>query len=582
MSRFNRLGIRFTVASSLAISTLAFLLGPVPSTSAQIGERTVPREIHFVALQAFYAGEYRSAADGFRNAARSGIRSTEGPWIDAICYYSMLGECFYHMGDLAASLEQHEKALQLMLVHKGWMKRMQWPAVVQPAALTNLAWGQNTRQTVPGQFPESVLSLQGTDVERAIRQGGVVAPPELYPVRVMEIMRCIAVSLRRRNEILGPVAASNSLSANLVKSLSTRQVTGNHWINQLVQTQLGLAQAGVGQTDEAMRTLERSLTIGGRIDHPLTGVGLLELGKLALSKKQLDVAARCFFEASFPAASYSQADVLEEALSLGAKTHMLLGAKELYAPLEPTAIWARSRRMQRAEASILLAAARTAAQLDQNQKASALLNQSRRAMGRGDLPGSDLGARWQYQSAVVAFQTGNSRAGNSALKAAMKVRANSLPRSFQTNLTLVGHENRSISPRVAGSLFARLMSEPSDIDWSLDPFDALQFCMSPRQEALETWLEIAIDRNEFDVAVEISDMIRRHKFFQQLPLAGRLVGLRWILFAPEELLDDSARKKRQDLLSRYPGVAELRKPVVGAAGGTEPAAPSRDRVPSST
>ena len=130
----------------------------------------------------------------------------------------MIGECYYHLGDLEAALQQHEAALRMTLAHRGWMKRLQLPPGVRPAQLAaGLPWGPSTRPSVPGQFPETVLSLQGTDTDRVVRRGGVLSPPELYSVRVMEIMRCTAVSLRRRLELLGPVGESTPLTADLVR-----------------------------------------------------------------------------------------------------------------------------------------------------------------------------------------------------------------------------------------------------------------------------------------------------------------------------------------------------------------------------
>ena len=55
-----------------------------------------------------------------------------------------------------------------------------------------------------------------------------------------------------------------------------------------------------------------------------------------------------------------------------------------------------------------------------------------------------------------------------------------------------------------------------------------------------------------ELAIEIADRARRHRFFSTLPLGGRLLALRWILEGPDELLDKQQTLQRQDLLARFP------------------------------
>ena len=127
---------------------------------------------------------------------------------------------------------------------------------------------------------------------------------------------------------------------------------GNNWINTLVDTQQGLAKLSTGANQEALQLLKGSLTIGGRFDHPLTSMALVEIGKLALAAEEYEQAAASFYEATFPAAQFNQADVLEEAFVLAAKAHRLAGGKSVFPPLQAAAIWTDKNRMQRASAAI--------------------------------------------------------------------------------------------------------------------------------------------------------------------------------------------------------------------------------------
>ena len=86
---------------------------------------------------------------------------------------------------------------------------------------------------------------------------------------------------------------------------------------------------------------------------------------------------------------------------------------------------------------------------------------------------------------------------------------------------------------------------------------------------MEHWLELSIERREFEKAIQITDRIRRHRFYRTLPVGGRMLAFRWILQAPPELLNEAARLQRQNLVAKYPNlgatsqaVAQVRKQLV--------------------
>ncbi len=68
---------------------------------------------------------------------------------------------------------------------------------------------------------------------------------------------------------------------------------------------------------------------------------------------------------------------------------------------------------------------------------------------------------------------------------------------------------------------------------------------------------LALDRKEKDVALRISDALRRHRFYTSLPLGGRVLNLRWTLEAPPESLTQTALLHRQELMNRYPDYVQL-------------------------
>ena len=515
--------------------------------------RTVPGQSYMLSLQPFYMGEYRDALKGFQTATNSGINTGQGRWVDSICYFTMIGECLYHIGDLAGALEQYDAAMEIMIARRGWLKRLQFPAIIQPLTqFRTLPWGPSARRTVPGFFPDTMLSMQGTDLNQTLRQGGTVAPVELYPVRVMEIMRCTALALKRRREILGPIGPQISFTNQLVKELSRQLVTPNHWSQTLMNVQLGLAKAAAGDKDDAIALLQQSLQVGGRMDHPLTAIALLEIGNLAMEQGKLDVAQRSFLEATFPAVYFEQPDVLEEALRGAARIQSIKGAPGIYPVLVPAVQLAQQQRWDRVTAAALLASSENIALSGNVSQANGYLSQMRRTMNRTDLPRSDLGALAQYQTALLSYLSSRGSVGDKALRDSLRLLSPHSTHLFQLALTNQLYSAKEISPRVASILYLHLLREPTEADWQQRTAETLLWETTSHLKALQHWLETAIDGGQIETIIHVSEQIRRHKFFLEQPLGGRLLAMRWVLQAPDVLMTDDLRNQRQRLASRIP------------------------------
>ncbi|MCA9170548.1 MAG: CHAT domain-containing protein [Planctomycetales bacterium] len=553
---FKRSIVRLTSICLLSLISWQGVRQPAVGQVAAFEGRAVPRQGYFLAFVPYNQGDYREALKNFRSAGNSGINTGLGRWVDSICYATMMGECFYRAGDLASALEQYDAALQLMISQRGWMSRLQLqPIALGPAAVRPLPWGPSTRGALPAAFPEQMLSAQGTNIEQVAQQGGVVLPPELYPVRVGEIMRCIALAVKRRHDILGPLAVHVPLTDQIAKELATRQIPQNFWLQNLVDVQLGLAKAAAGDDQEAMQLLQRGQAIGGRLDHPLTPFALLEMGHLSLKQNQLEAAQRFYFEASISAVNFDQPDVVEEGLLAAARIHDLKGDGSVFAPLITASAWAVSNRLNRTASAIFLALAEQAAYAGRTKDANGFLTQARRAMGRSGLPLSDLGGRMQYLGALVAYQAGNSDLGRKTLLDAQSIMKVHSSRLFQTELTNKLYLSKGLSSHAAGTLFADLLREPTDADWQRDPAEVLLVEMTPHVPMLERWLEINMERRDPESILLVGEMIKRHKFYSQLELGGRALSLRWLLGAPEAMLNDAARQQRQKLSDKYPQLA---------------------------
>src|SRR3954466_9130597 len=136
----------------------------------------------------------------------------------------------------------------------------------------------------------------------------------LLRVNAIEVMRMSALAIRRRNEILGPLGPQDALTRQLVTVLSAGNLApANHWSIAWIDLLRGLAQEGAGKLDEADLLLGRSLVIDGQFDHPLTGVALLEQGRIAVIKGDPRRATQMFAEAGYSAFYFEDWAVLPAA-----------------------------------------------------------------------------------------------------------------------------------------------------------------------------------------------------------------------------------------------------------------------------
>ncbi|MFI4876663.1 MAG: CHAT domain-containing protein [Blastopirellula sp. JB062] len=545
----------------IAVAFFLMTASPTGLLHAQGGsDRTKPKNAYFLGFGPLYAGEYSEALNVFDNLSSTAVRTANGRWVDSICYATMKGECFFQAGANAKALEQYNAAVLLYLQHSDWMMRLSTDTVLAIGPVSSdprksISWGPTSRTTAIGKFPDTMLSLQGNSPEQnrnAVNNGGVLMPQQYHPIRASEIARCLALAISRRRQILGPLGESDPLNKNLITALQRRPAPPNHWLGVWIDMQLGLAQATAGKLKEAIPTIQRSLTIGGQYDHPLTAIGLLELGRLALEQKNLEAAETYFVEATFPAIAFGQYDVAAEAFAQLGSAHLISKPNQVSKFLVTAAAWRHFGKYDVLKATVLIALAENYSSAGDPAKAGAALHEARRTMNRTGMMTGRLGARYAYQVALMEFQRNNMVAGKAALNDATQIQRVASLRIFQTILTNEWFAASVLTERSAQLLYDELLREPTDTDWATDPLDTITALLNPNGVALERWFHSALERKQPELALEIADRIRRIRYFATLPLGGREMALRWILDAPENSLSTDARLQRQDLIAKYP------------------------------
>lgn len=554
---------------ALGLLVLAGIVAPTARGQAVAlpgASRGAPTASYFSGFGPFYEGEYRDALQIFRSEGRGAIKSVESRWIDSICYHTMTGECYYQMGQNAEAVTHYDSALQLYAAFADWMLKVQFEPRIRPANAIDrvqVPWGASKRRSILGAYASTSLIAQGRiNNNEQVQRGGVVSPPVLFPLNVQEVVRTTTIALRRRRELLGPVAAQSQVTKDVLAALSRPQTPPNHWSEVLQDVQLGMAFAAAGKDEQAKGVLERALIAEGQYDHPLTGQVLLELGRIALDQGQYAPAADYFLEATYSAAQYNDPSVIEEAFRYGFLVHLMTNQPGVYPPLEAAANWARVKGYRALQASLTTSAAENQAHLQNYNDALKLVGNARSVIGNRDMGTSRLGARLNYVTGLSQFGRGDSAAGTQALTAATSFQqAGGSAWLFQIGLADAMFAKGNVSSRSLMALYQVLLREPTQRDWTYDPLEALSVVLTPHEPSLENWFDVAIDRREDRAAFEISELARRHRFLSTLPLGGRLLELRWLLDGPPEALDQANGLERQDLLARFPRYADLSREI---------------------
>ena len=217
-------------------------LDPASARAQVASGRGIPRQSYYAHLESLNAGDYKLALDGFKDELRSGIRTAQSRWIDSICFYTMVGESYYKLGQYGNALDSYTAALNLYLAFPNWMVQVQYPPKVPTGPRQQVAWGRARRNTEVGRF-SAMLIQQGQPItEDRLRKGGVITPPQLLSLDVAEIVRCTCLSMKRRAELLGPLARHDQLTGQVLAVLQRRPGVPNHWSQCWIDAQLGFGK----------------------------------------------------------------------------------------------------------------------------------------------------------------------------------------------------------------------------------------------------------------------------------------------------------------------------------------------------
>ena len=518
----------------------------------------LPEAGYYSAFADYYQGEYRRAIRQYQRLLRGSYQDVDGPFLDSVCYRTMLGECYYQAGDYASAIEMYESAIKIYISRSLWEPRTQVPSTIAAdntaVAQARVTWYSSTRSTQIGNFPRNYSYLFGRlDNGRVLNEGGVIQNPVARPVDISEAMRCTALSLYRRRQIKGPIAKHDPLTEQIAKALSKQQLDPSNVVGTWKGVLAGLAYAAAEDWSKAAGLLSQSLQVGGTYDHPLTPIALLELGNISFHAGKPADAVKLYLEASHSAAVHQQYDLIEHSLRLAATTFQLEDKSSVFEPLGNAISWAQRENADFLQASLAIELAYNLAELGNGDQAIRMLASAEQPMARNDIGSSTASARMAFVSALTQFQAGKTSAGAADFARFLnQYREQGCLWIYQLALADGLVVSKQISNRDADALYSLLLREPSQLDWQAQPMETLTYELTDHTEPLERWFNISMDQRKIEKAIDVSQQLNQHRFNVQLPFGGRLMAFRWILESPESASSPEVLKLRQQLLNRFP------------------------------
>ena len=556
LARWLTVGLLFGVWMSSARGQV-----PVP-------RRSFPHALYYDAFAFYHRGEYIEAKTLFQRAARGGVATSRGRWIDSICYFTMLGECALRLGQRGEALQQYEAALQLALVHEGWTARIRWPERLEVSQRTVPRppnWGRSARNRPQARLPRLMQMQQGdVDTATAIRSGGLLQNRYTMLVDATEILRCTALAMRRRRQILGPLCRHDRLSQRLADSMARMPVPPNHWLAVWRHLLVGIARSATGEPDRAVAALKQSLSIGNTLDHPMTSMALLELADLALDADEFGQAASFYFEATFPAAVQTLYDDVAEGMRGVVLARRLSRQDAPQAMLASAIDWAR-RESRALHVRLLLLSSQCQLAAGQAAAAGLTLQLAEQALKRTDMGRGPEGVLLAYLLAHASIQQGNLAAGVARLPGILKRQQAVSPWLFQVGLAHRLLQRRAVTPRVAAEICRDVLREPTGNDWITDPLDTLAYETASIIQPLLAWFDLSMRRKEHERAVQVYQRIQRARWNRWLFLGGRRLDLRHMWLADPEVLSKEVQALRREFFLADPS---LQKQVAALQAST--------------
>ena len=435
--------------------------------------------------------------------------------IDSVPPMVKMGECFWEQCDIGMAMEKFDAALQISLMSQKWLSLLK-PSTGNIRAETRVRevpWAVNTRGTQMGAYNEAwPIALGSNDLLLETAAGQGVAG-KVVAIDALEVLRCQAIALRRRFQLLGPLAKHNPLTRPLLEAFSVNLTGQSEAIQSAMNVCRALATLGTGERVASTQLLTQNLSLANGLDHPLSAIALLTLADLAIDSNEVLVAEERAIEASIVAARAGQMDHLAEAVECISKAGFANGHDAVIGKmLQQIVQWSSTKsrmvtirgQVEFARLSALVGDVDTAKK--QSNKATTMLLPKQVVMPRAE-------SVVRYAQARVAFLEGNILEGIEKLFEGIAYLHNNKgigsPTLFQLDLALQLTSSKVLHEPVAEEVLGQLLRSPPAGHWRGRPLEQLDWLMVDKTEANNVLLDIQLrTRNDSELAAVLDDSIR--------------------------------------------------------------------------
>ncbi len=511
----------------------------------------IVRPEYYTANDFFADGQTSQAAIVFEAALAQSRMVNNQRGIDSVPPLVKLGECYWEQCDIGMALERYDAALQISLASQRWLSLLKplTGNIRAEARVREIPWAVNTRGTQLGAYNEAWPIALGSSDSLLETATGQLVTGKMVSIDALEILRCQAIALRRRYQLLGPLAKHNPLARPLLKAFSVSLTGQSEAIQAAMNICSAMAAIGTGERVASAQLLTQNLSVGNGLDHPLTAVALLALADLAIESNEILLAEERALEASIVAGRAGQMDHLAEAVEYLSETGFVGGRDSVAAKMiQQIAQWsvAKSRmvtirgQVEYARLSALVGDLETANK--QCSISTTMLLPKPVVMPRAE-------SVVRYAQARVAFLEGNLVEGiNKLFESIAYLRGNEKgigsPALFQLDLALQLTKSKALDDTVAEVVLGELLRSPSAGHWRVHPLEQLDWLMVDKSEANTLLVEIQLRTRNVSEMAAVSDDATRKRYRRLNELESRVFDLKLIFHSDNRFVGNTAEASR--------------------------------------
>jgi hypothetical protein len=531
-------------------------------------ENNLIRPEYYAALDFYEDGMTGQAFVGFEQAFEQSRQINNQRGIDSIPPLVLMGECLLTQGDIGAALERYEAALAISTRCSQWLQLLGTPPQSDRAEqrYREVNWTVANSRTASYTSTNDLWPILIGNQDALLELDGMKRDTG-KPVNVdaLEIMRCQAIALRRRQLLQGKLTPFNPMSPVLSKVFEVQKIGNLHESIRVAEKVCNALAMLSTDTNRSLviQQLKQNLSLPDGNDHSLTPVALLALSDLAIDSDDITSAEDYALEASLCAARAQQAEHVEEAIELWS---MCAGQNQRDAAitnriLQQVATWANSRSRLvaiRAQVELVRQAALrgdTEGAKKQSSTATSMLLPQPILLPR-------MEATVSYSLARVAFLDGNIEQGIqkideslAGLKGASDLSCAS-PTLYQLALARKLAEEKNINRDQAETVLDSLLHSDRIGRWKTSIVEQLILLTADKLPYVRLFLQSQLATENAPAHLAAWDTWRAHRFRQSSVLNGRLLALRQSIHADNSLLTEREASEREVLKRALPGLLQ--------------------------